>query len=205
MSDPDACRVMVVVDAMPREFRALVHEFGAVIVDRMMAEGYRDPHVLRPVLETWRERRQNEWLATDYIIDKQRFLDAATDRAFDRRHSHRPLAARGKTPDDRTERPREAARGAGVECVASDRGGRRGGSFGGPGDGVSDEPQCRDGDYVLGHGQRGGDAGQLEGPEPSSAAGEQRQPSRPFARLRSAAGRFASVFRASGTADSSAA
>jgi hypothetical protein len=71
--DPDSLRVMSVIDRMPQGFRALVHEFGAIIVDRMMADGYDDADALRPVLEGWRERRQAEWLATDYLISRKAF------------------------------------------------------------------------------------------------------------------------------------
>ena len=73
MPDPDSVRVMSAIDRMPQGFRALVHEFGAVIVDRMMADGYDDPAELRRVLESWRERRQAEWLATDYLISRKAF------------------------------------------------------------------------------------------------------------------------------------
>ena len=67
MSDPDSAKIMAVVDAMAPQFRSLVHEFGVVIVSRMQAEGYDDANVLRNVLETWRERRQDQWLKTDWI------------------------------------------------------------------------------------------------------------------------------------------
>jgi hypothetical protein len=76
-SDPQSVQVMSVIDRMSPGFRALVHEFGAVIVDKMMAEGYRDPAGLRPILETWRERRQDEWLRTDYMIPKKAFERAS--------------------------------------------------------------------------------------------------------------------------------
>ena len=55
--------IMRAVDQMPVDFRALVHEYGVKIVDAMMAEGYSDAAELRDVLETWRERRQREWLS----------------------------------------------------------------------------------------------------------------------------------------------
>ena len=61
---------MAVVDAMKPEFRSLVHEFGVVIVSRMAAEGYDDADVLRDALETWRERRQETWLKTDWLLVK---------------------------------------------------------------------------------------------------------------------------------------
>jgi hypothetical protein len=71
--DPDSVRVMRAIDRMPPGFRALVHEFGATIVDRMRADGYSDPSALRTVLEGWRERRQAEWLATDHLIPRKAF------------------------------------------------------------------------------------------------------------------------------------
>ena len=58
---------MAVVDAMNPQFRSLVHEFGVIIVSRMQAEGYDDANVLRDVLQTWRERRQETWLKTDWL------------------------------------------------------------------------------------------------------------------------------------------
>lgn len=67
MSDPDSARVMAAVDGMRPEFRSLVHEFGVVIVSRMVAEGYDDADALKDVLETWRERRQDQWLKTDFF------------------------------------------------------------------------------------------------------------------------------------------
>jgi hypothetical protein len=73
MPDPNSLRVMSAIDAMPPEFRALVREFGFVIVDRMMADGYSNPDELRTVLEGWRERRQDEWLATNYIVSRKAF------------------------------------------------------------------------------------------------------------------------------------
>jgi hypothetical protein len=64
---------MSAIDRMPKGFRALVHEYGAVIVDKMMADGYSDPDELRTVLEGWRERRQDQWLKTDYLIPRKAF------------------------------------------------------------------------------------------------------------------------------------
>ena len=58
MSDADSVAVMRPIDDLRPGFRALVHEYGAVIVLKMIGEGYERPEELRPVLETWRERRQ---------------------------------------------------------------------------------------------------------------------------------------------------
>jgi hypothetical protein len=58
---------MAYVDKLKPGMRELVYEFGLLIVSEMVADGYRDPDALRPVLETWRSRRQQEWLSTNYI------------------------------------------------------------------------------------------------------------------------------------------
>jgi hypothetical protein len=73
MPDPDSARVMSRIDRMPKGFRALVHEFGFNIVAAMMDDGYDDPSQLRTVLEGWRDRRQAEWLATNYLIPRRAF------------------------------------------------------------------------------------------------------------------------------------
>ncbi len=48
-------------------FRALMHEYGFQIVAQSMDDGARNPDVLRADLEAWRDRRQQQWLATDYV------------------------------------------------------------------------------------------------------------------------------------------
>lgn len=53
--------------------RALVREFGFVIVSEMIDEGYTNARELKPLLETWRSRRQEEWLATDYLMKRKAF------------------------------------------------------------------------------------------------------------------------------------
>lgn len=69
---PECVAVMSDIDSMPTEFRALVREFGYVIVRDMRAEGYNDADQLRSLLEVWRFRRQEQWLQTDYITPKNR-------------------------------------------------------------------------------------------------------------------------------------
>lgn len=69
ISDPDSAKIMAVVDAMGPQFRSLVHEYGVVIVSRMHADGYENAEELRGLLETWRERRQDQWLKTDWILN----------------------------------------------------------------------------------------------------------------------------------------
>ena len=71
MSEADSIAVMRPIDDLRPAFRALVHEYGAVIVLKMIGEGYERPEELRPVLETWRERRQETWLATNYLAKSQ--------------------------------------------------------------------------------------------------------------------------------------
>jgi hypothetical protein len=58
MSDPQSTKVMAAIDRLSPDFRTLVHEFGAIIVTRMMADGYSDAKALRDALVTWRERQQ---------------------------------------------------------------------------------------------------------------------------------------------------
>lgn len=62
------------IDRMPRRCRALVHEYGLVIVSNLLAEavGHVNPDDLAWELETWRERRQEQWLATDFITPRTR-------------------------------------------------------------------------------------------------------------------------------------
>lgn len=71
--DPNSVVVMRAVDGMRPQMRALVREFGFTIVAQMMDEGYRNAKELRPVLETWRERRQEQWLATNYVVPRRAF------------------------------------------------------------------------------------------------------------------------------------
>lgn len=72
--NPNSVEVMRFVDALPAAMRGLVHEFGVKIVEAMYGEGYHDAEELRGLLETWRDRRQAQWLATDYVIGKRAFL-----------------------------------------------------------------------------------------------------------------------------------
>jgi hypothetical protein len=58
----DSEKIMSEVDRMKPAMRALVHAYGFVIVRNMIAEGHTDAKALRPILETWRQRRQSEWL-----------------------------------------------------------------------------------------------------------------------------------------------
>ena len=49
------------------DWRALMHEFGFVIVAKMLDSGYRNAAAAREELEIWREREQERWLRTDFV------------------------------------------------------------------------------------------------------------------------------------------
>ena len=63
---PVSVAIMDHIDSMRPAMRALVREFGYVIVRDMLADGYSNARELRGLLEVWRQRRQDEWLATDF-------------------------------------------------------------------------------------------------------------------------------------------
>lgn len=69
IGDPNSVAIMSRIDAMKPAMRALVHEFGFVIVAKSLDLAGRSVNAdaLRSDLETWRERRQEEWLRTDYM------------------------------------------------------------------------------------------------------------------------------------------
>lgn len=73
MPDPNSVLIMKTIDRMSPAMRALVREFGFVIVSEMIDEGYTNARELKPLLETWRSRRQEEWLATDYLMKRKAF------------------------------------------------------------------------------------------------------------------------------------
>lgn len=72
MPNHDSVAVMSTIDLLPLSMRLLVYEFGFKIVQAMIDDGYDDPVELRPLLEAWRERKQEAWLATDYIRPRRR-------------------------------------------------------------------------------------------------------------------------------------
>lgn len=53
---------MDIIDRMSGPMRNLVHIYGFSIVHAMRQEGYTNAKALRPILETWRQRRQQELL-----------------------------------------------------------------------------------------------------------------------------------------------
>jgi hypothetical protein len=63
---------MAPVDALSAPLRALANEYGAAIVLAMLNDGYDDPAELRALLELRRRRKQDEWLATDFITPATR-------------------------------------------------------------------------------------------------------------------------------------
>ena len=68
--NPDSVAIMRQIDKMSKPMRALVREYGFRIVRDMIAEGCRDPFQLAELLEVWRERRQQQWLETNYVTRK---------------------------------------------------------------------------------------------------------------------------------------
>lgn len=75
--DPNSVEIMQAIDGMSPAFRKLVHEYGFVIVRNMRDEGITRARDLKPILAQWRERRQQQWLQTNYIISRKSFrLDA---------------------------------------------------------------------------------------------------------------------------------
>lgn len=81
--NPDSVVIMRRIDGMSRPMRALVREYGYVIVRDMINEGYTNAKELASLLQTWRECRQEDWLATDYVTAKtvRSIVDAAMYRA----------------------------------------------------------------------------------------------------------------------------
>ena len=69
-ANTDSIKIMRAIDAMTPSMRALVHEYGFTIVHEMRAEGHMNAVALRPILEGWRRRRQDEWLQTNYVQPK---------------------------------------------------------------------------------------------------------------------------------------
>lgn len=62
--NPDAAMIMAEVDRMPKARRELVHEYGLVIVRHMDEMPIKE---LRGFLVAWREMRQRELLAANYM------------------------------------------------------------------------------------------------------------------------------------------
>jgi hypothetical protein len=65
MSKKSSRLLMETLDGLKETERKLVHEYGATIVINLINEGYSDLR-LKSILESWRRRRQEDWLNTDY-------------------------------------------------------------------------------------------------------------------------------------------
>jgi hypothetical protein len=63
---------MADIDRMPADRRALVHEFGYVIVANTQPQ-FKNVNKQRAFLQQWRANRQREWLSTDYIVPRKRW------------------------------------------------------------------------------------------------------------------------------------
>jgi hypothetical protein len=61
-------------DKLSKPFRMLVHEFGLLIVLALIddADGKLNPLDVFDQLVVWRERKQEQWLKTDYITERTR-------------------------------------------------------------------------------------------------------------------------------------
>ena len=93
VSKSDSEIIMTVIDALDPQFRALVYEFGFNIVTAMIEDGAHNAEALRCDLETWRGRRQAQWLATDFQIDRARMLAIASRYRAPRRNRGRACSA----------------------------------------------------------------------------------------------------------------
>lgn len=69
IGDGECIEMMQAVDAMPPAWRALVYEFGGVIV-RHLHDGGLDAFSAEITLEQRREKRQAELLAEDHITPR---------------------------------------------------------------------------------------------------------------------------------------
>jgi hypothetical protein len=74
IGDPNSALIMERMDErLSPDCRALVHEFGWDIVAKSLDEAdHVDVAALRRELETWRDRRQAQWLRTDYVSGRLR-------------------------------------------------------------------------------------------------------------------------------------
>lgn len=79
--NPNSCAIMATVDDLAKEQRELVYEYGLTIVAGLIEEGCSESEQLAEVLAIWRERRQAQWLATDYIKPRRDRIAAAFERA----------------------------------------------------------------------------------------------------------------------------
>lgn len=80
--NPDSVELMAQIDELPAEVREMIYEFGFAIVAALINQGVNDPDRMDELLHNWRERRQAQWLATNYITPKtiQSIVNAAIYR-----------------------------------------------------------------------------------------------------------------------------
>ena len=65
--DANSVAIMRTIDRLTPFQRSMVHEYGFVIVAHTINLGVTHAGALRAALKCWRQGRQEEWLATDYI------------------------------------------------------------------------------------------------------------------------------------------
>lgn len=84
--DPHSFELMQSIDRLSKPMRDLVREYGHMIVSAMIDDGYRNARELKPLLETWRERRQEQWLDTQYFTSRsaRSIADAIAYRMADK-------------------------------------------------------------------------------------------------------------------------
>lgn len=75
--NPDSVELMAFIDGLEPDWRALVHEYGVTIVEALMDEG-QDAEQAAYELTVWRERRQEEWLATNFVRKREARAIAAS-------------------------------------------------------------------------------------------------------------------------------
>lgn len=75
----DSLAIMSEIDHMPAKWRALVHEFGFVIV-RALRQGGLSADDAEFELLMLRDRKQREWLSTNYV--RPRTIAEAFERAI---------------------------------------------------------------------------------------------------------------------------
>lgn len=70
--------LMEQIDDLDPGVCALLNEYGTNIVGAMLADGYNTVDQLELPLRSWRDRRQSEWLQTNYITPRvgEKFREA---------------------------------------------------------------------------------------------------------------------------------
>lgn len=73
--DLDAWSRMQCIDSMPPEWRALVHDYGWLIVLKVYADVQDEEpeialRIARLALKGWREGKQKEAMSDDYVLDR---------------------------------------------------------------------------------------------------------------------------------------